>query len=253
MSSVDVLTIGRGPGLVVVPGGTRRARHYRAMAQALADTYTVHVIERRGRGASPGQGPGYGLDQEVADTLEVLDETGSGQVFGHSYGGLVVLHTALRRDLDRVIAYEPAVSIHGSIPTGWVPRYERLLADGKDARAMIYFLHALEFLPDGAIPTAVAWVMQRLTADGRDTRAVLPTVVPEFQVVRSTDSDGSRYAGITAPTLLLGGGRSPAYIQEVLPLLVDTMPNAKLVMTPEMDHNAPDLGDPKAVAELIRA
>ena len=53
MSSVDVLTIGSGPGLVVIPGGTRRARHYRALAEALADTYTVHMIDRRGRGASP--------------------------------------------------------------------------------------------------------------------------------------------------------------------------------------------------------
>lgn len=253
MSSVDVLTMGRGPGLVVLPGGTRRARHYRALAQALADTYTVHIIERRGRGASPPQGPDYGLDREVADTLEVLDETGAGQVFGHSYGGLVALHAALRRDLDRVIAYEPAVSIHGSIPTEWTPRYERLLADGKDATTLVFFLSRLGFVPDGAMPRAAVWLMQRVSAEGRATREVLHTVVPEFRAVRAADSDGSRYAGITAPTLLLGGGRSPAFLQEVLPLLVDTIPNAKLVMTPEMDHNAPDLGDPKGVAELIRA
>jgi len=213
----------------------------------------VHIVERRGRGASPPQGPDYGLDQEVADTLEVLDETGSGQVFGHSYGGLVALHTALRRDLDRVIAYEPGVSVHGSMPTDWAPRYERLLAEGKDASAMILFLSRMGFVPDGGMPTLLVWLLQRLTAEGRATREVLPTIVREFQEVRAADSDGSRYAGITAPTLLLGGGRSPAYLQEVLPLLVDTIPNAKLVMAPKMDHNAPDLSDPKAVAELIRA
>ncbi|MFD0520365.1 hypothetical protein [Paractinoplanes durhamensis] len=52
MSSVDVTTVGQGPGLIVVPGTTRRARHYAALADALSDSYTVHVVERRGRGAA---------------------------------------------------------------------------------------------------------------------------------------------------------------------------------------------------------
>jgi hypothetical protein len=95
--------------------------------------------------------------------------------------------------------------------------------------------------------------MQRLNAEGRATREVLPTVVRESRVVHELDSDGSRYAAVTAPTLLLGGGRSPAYIQEALILLADTMPAARLTITPEFDHNAPDLGAPTAVAELIRA
>jgi pimeloyl-ACP methyl ester carboxylesterase len=253
MSSVDFSSMGRGPGLVVIPGSTRRARHYRALAAALADTHTVHLIDRRGRGASPPQGPDYGLDQEVRDAIEVLDETGSRQVLGHSFGGLVALHVALRRDLDRMIAYEPAVSVDGSIPTGWLPRYEQLLADGRDAAAMVHFLHSLGFLPDGALPTAAVWLMQRVTAEGRAARQVLPTVVREFHEVQAADSDGSRYAGVTAPTLLLGGARSPAYIQEVLHLLAAAIPTAKLIVTPEFDHNAPDLSAPKAVADLIRA
>jgi pimeloyl-ACP methyl ester carboxylesterase len=253
MSSVVYTSIGDGPGLVVIPGGTRRGRHYEAMAAALADAYTVHLIDRRGRGSSPPQGPGYGLDQEVSDAAEVLAETGSHQVFGHSYGGLVALHVALRHDLDRLIVYEPAVSVGGSIPDGWLPRYAELLAAGRDATAMVYFLHAIGMMPSGPAMVAVAWAMQRLTAEGRDTRAVLPTVIPEFEVVRAADSDGRRYAGITAPTLLLGGGRSPAYLQEVLPLLSDTIPEARLIMTPEFDHNAPDLGHPRTVADLIRA
>jgi pimeloyl-ACP methyl ester carboxylesterase len=253
MSSVDVHTVGRGPGLVVLPGSTRRARHYTALATALSSAYTVHVVERRGRGRSPAQGPDYGLDQEVADAIEVLTETGARQVFGHSYGGLVALHAALRTDLDRVIAYEPAVSIDSGMPFAWLPRYERLLADGRPARAMVHFLHSLDFMPSGPIAVASVWAMHRLTAEGRATRAVLPTVITEMRVAREMDSDGGRYAGITAPTLLLGGGRSPAYIQEMMPLLAESIPNGKLVVTPEFDHNAPDLGAPAAVADLIRA
>jgi hypothetical protein len=95
--------------------------------------------------------------------------------------------------------------------------------------------------------------MQRATAEGRAVREVLPTIVRETRVMRELDSDGSRYAAITAPTLLLGGGRSPAYFHEILNVLVETIPNAKRVVTPEFDHNAPDLDGPTAVAELIRA
>jgi pimeloyl-ACP methyl ester carboxylesterase len=253
MSSVDFSSIGHGPGLVVLPGGTRRGRHYQAFAEALSDRYTVHLIDRRGRGASPPQGPDYGIEQEVVDAVEVLTETGSRQLFGHSFGGLIALHVALRHDLDRLIVYEPAISVDGSIPTGWVPRYTELINAGRDAPAMVHFLHSLGFMPSGPATVAAAWAMMRLTAEGRSTRAVLNTVVPEFRVVKAADSDGSRYTAITAPTLVLGGGRSPAYLQEVLPLLVDTIPDAKLILTPEFDHNAPDLSAPQAVADLIRA
>jgi pimeloyl-ACP methyl ester carboxylesterase len=253
MSSVDVTTVGHGPGLVVLPGATRRARHYAAMATALSEMYTVHVVERRGRGRSPAQDSFYCLDAEISDALEVLTETGSKQIFGHSYGGLIALHVALRSDLDRVIAYEPGVSIGNTMPRSGMPRYEQLLAEGKDARAMVHFLHTLEFMPGGPAVTAAVWAMQRFTAEGRATRELLPTVVRELHEIYALDSDGSRYRAITAPVLLLGGGRSPAYIKQMLPLLVDVIPNAKLVVTPEFDHNAPDLGHPAAVAELIRA
>jgi pimeloyl-ACP methyl ester carboxylesterase len=252
MSSVDVQTTGQGPGLVVLPGTTRRARHYAELASHLSDAYTVHVIERRGRGRSPAQDADYGLATEVADTLEVLAATGSRQLFGHSYGGLIALHAALEADLDRVIAYEPVVSVGGSIPSQWLPAYQQMLGQGRDARAMVHFLSSMGFMPSGAIVTAAVAAMLRLRSDGRDTRSLLPTVVPEAKVAQAADSDGNRYAAIAAPVLLLGGGRSPAYLQEVLPLLADVIPNAKLIMTPEFDHNAPDLGAPKAVADLIR-
>jgi pimeloyl-ACP methyl ester carboxylesterase len=253
MASVDVVTTGQGPGLVVLPGTTRRARHYQKMAEALADAYTVHVVERRGRGKSPAQGSDYGIEVEIADALEVIEETKSRQVFGHSYGGLVALHAALWTDLDRVIVYEPGVSIHDSLSWQWLPRYEQMLAAGHDARAMVHYLHALDLMPSGPLVTAAVWGMQRFHPEGRSVRELLPTVARELRVVHELDSDGSRYAAITARTLLLGGGRSPAYLQEVLTVLADTIPSAQLVMTPEFDHNAPDLGDPAAVAELIRA
>jgi hypothetical protein len=65
--------------------------HYAKLAAALGDAYTVHAIDRRGRGPSGRQGPDYSIDREVEDAIAVLDATGSAVVFGHSYGGLVAL------------------------------------------------------------------------------------------------------------------------------------------------------------------
>jgi pimeloyl-ACP methyl ester carboxylesterase len=244
MSSVDVLTVGKGPGLIVLPGGTRRAHHYRALAEALADTHTVHVVDRRRDGD---------FERQVTDAAGVLDGTDSAQIFGHSFGGLIALHVGLRRDLTRLIAYEPGVSLHGSIPAGSGPAIERLLSRGKDATATVTFLHTMGFIPGGPAAIAMMWLMQRLTRSGRELRSMMPTVPPELRAIGDLDSDGSRYAAITAPTLLLGGGRSPAYLKEVLPPLAEIIPDAKLVITDQFDHNAPDLSDPKGVARLIRA
>ena len=49
-TAVSFSTVGGGPGLVVLPGNNRRAHHYAAFASELFASYTIHVIDRRGRG-----------------------------------------------------------------------------------------------------------------------------------------------------------------------------------------------------------
>jgi pimeloyl-ACP methyl ester carboxylesterase len=246
MSSVFYTSVGRGPGLVVVPGTTRRAHHYDRMAAALADEFTLHLIDRRGRGASPPQDADYSLETDVRDTLEVLDETGSGQVFGHSYGGLVGLHVALHRDLDRLVLFEPAVSVDGSFELSWLDRVETI----DSARAYAFFLTTMRFMPRTPIAVPLLWTLLRFNPE---LRAMLPTIVPELRQVAALDSDGSRYADVTTPTLLIAGGKSPGYLRDVLPVLTATMPQAKAISIPECDHNGPDLSGSEKVATAIRA
>lgn len=253
MSSVDVRTVGRGPGLLVLPGGSRRAHHYDAFAAALAGDFTVHTLDRRGRGASPPMDAEYSLDTEIADALEVLDETGAEQIFGHSYGGLIGLHVALRRDLDRLVVFEPAVSLAGSFDLSWLDEYDALLAKGRGGTAYAFFLSRMQFMPKSPLGPAFMCLMLHLRRDGAEMREMLPTVTPELREVAALDSDGSRYASVTTPTLLLGGGRSPGYLRDVLPALEAIIPQAKAVIIPEVDHNGPDLSGPEKVATLIRA
>ena len=83
--------IGSGPGLVIVHGVGRMARNYRDLARALAGSFTVHVMERRGRGASGPKGDAYRIEREREDLHALMKATGAPFLFGHSYGGLVAL------------------------------------------------------------------------------------------------------------------------------------------------------------------
>jgi pimeloyl-ACP methyl ester carboxylesterase len=254
-TAVSFLSAGRGPGLVVIPGNNRRAHHYEALARELSGTYSVHAIDRRGRGSSGPQGPGYGIDREVDDALAVLDYTGADRVFGHSYGGLVGLHVALRRGLTALVAYDPGVSLRGSFHGGWFPEFRALLGRGRQGAAMATFLRGTGLVPIGDAPMlafrALAFLMLH-GSDGADTRAMMATTPAEIGELLRLDSDGSRYAAIGSPTLLLGGGRTPAYVTGVLPELARIIPAARCTILPGLDHNAPDLNAPAAIADEIR-
>ncbi|UQU66168.1 alpha/beta hydrolase [Couchioplanes caeruleus] len=252
---IDVTTSGSGPGLVVVPGGLRHATDYARFGRAMADVRTVHVLERRGRGASGPPGAAYGIEREAEDAEAVLDATGSGELFGHSFGGLIGLHVALRRRLDRLVLFDPAVSLHGSFDTHFLPAFERRLAAGRDAAAMAGFLTGLGFAPAGVLPvpawTLFAWIMLH-TPGGRETRALLHTLPREWRVAAGLDSDGTRYAAVTSPTLIIAGGHSPEWLRRVQPELARLIPRSAYTCSPGLDHNAPDQSAPATVAELVR-
>jgi pimeloyl-ACP methyl ester carboxylesterase len=61
------------------------------------------------------------------------------------------------------------------------------------------------------------------------------------------------YTAITTPTLLLGGGHTPDYLRYALRELDRILPNGTLVLSPQLDHNAPDVNAPATVAGLVRA
>ena len=64
-------TLGTGAGLIVVGGVLSTARNYMDLGRELAGSFTVHLMERRGRGASGPQGPGYSIEKECEDLLAV--------------------------------------------------------------------------------------------------------------------------------------------------------------------------------------
>lgn len=109
ITSADGTTIGcrstgTGPGLLVVHGVLDTSHVYQDLADELASDFTVHVVDRRGRGE-------HGLLAEVEDVWAVLEATGAGRVFGVGSGAVIALEAALRLSgITHVAAYEPPIS-----------------------------------------------------------------------------------------------------------------------------------------------
>jgi len=246
---------GSGPGLIVVHGGGRASHHYRQLAEALADTYTVYLPDRRGRGLSGPAGDNYSINRECQDLATLLNKTGAQFVFGHSSGGLIALEAALELPVRKLAVYEPAVSINGSIPTAWLPAFENALAKHKPIAAMVVFLKALRLSPASWLPS---WVLTPLLylllrgPEGREMIELLPTVTRDMALVKYLDSGLERYKDIVAETLLLGGDRSPAYLRDALSALSKTLPRAKRIELPGLGHNAPDNDAPERIASELR-
>jgi pimeloyl-ACP methyl ester carboxylesterase len=260
VTSVDNTVIGyrqtgSGPVLVVVHGGGRASHHYRQLAEALADTYTVYLPDRRGRGLSGSAGDNYSIIRECEDLATLLNKTGAQFVFGHSSGGLIALEAALKLPVRKLAVYEPAVSINGSIPTAWLPAFEQALAKHNSVAAMVVFLKGLRLSPASWLPS---WVLTPLMylllrgAEGREMIELLPTLTLDMALVKHLDSGLERYKDIAAETLLLGGDQSPAYLRDALSALSRTLPHAKRIELPRLGHNAPDNDAPERIAGELR-
>jgi pimeloyl-ACP methyl ester carboxylesterase len=259
-TAIAVLSFGRGPGLVVVPGNNRLAQHYAVLARDLSATLPVHVVERRARGASGPRGSEYGIGTEVEDVRAVLAHTGSSMLFGHSYGGLVALHVGLAQRLSLITAYEPGVMISSGAGAGfgasWLAEFTRLVDAGRDVAAMAVFLRGAGLVP---VPAGTPKLLFRMLAllllrgpNAAVNRALLPTVPAELAEVARLESDGRRYAAVDSPTVLLGGAKTPEYVTRCLTVLPTVMPNARAEFIEGLDHIAPDENAPAAVAEHLR-
>ena len=262
VASADGTTIGYyqtgyGPGIVAMHGGVRAAHHYFALAQALAGSYTIYLPDRRGRGLSGPPGNNYSLEKELADLQAVLQATGASYLFGHSAGGFFALEAALRLSIHKLVLYEPAVSIHGSMALSWFPAYERAVARNDPATALVKLFKGLQIgwmssLPDWVLNPFVHLML--LGQDGKDMKTLLPTGVweiNEFLMLENLGLTYERYQAISARSLLLCGSRSPAYLRTAARELSKTIPQAKVVELTGLDHNAPDQNAPLVVASEL--
>ena len=251
-------TIGSGEGLILVGGAALTARDYLPLAQILALSYTVHVPDRRGRGTSGPQGPGYSIETECRDLLALQRHTGATLVFGHGYGGLVALETARRQKVFRKITvYEPGLSIGGSVPLGWLAEYRERLAAGDTRGAFACMIAQAGYAPASltAMPPRALRAFLRLHTSRQlwqETEPLLPATLAENeQIARLDDGTADRYASVESPVMLLGGSMSPAFSLTGIDALNGIISGSRVEIVDGLGHGAPVRKPPLAVAQRI--
>lgn len=245
---------GAGPALVVMHGGGRAAKHYRELASALADRFTVALVDRRGRGLTGPLRPGDGLQAELEDLSAVMEATGAKDVFGHSGGAATALQLAPRLPIRRLALYEPPVG--APLPLGWFPAFQEALAKDRPVLAMCLLAQGLQMGAPQWLPAAVLEAPIRLFVRGelkREMAQLLTTMPHELELAQPLIDHPEQVAEVRCPTLLMGGAKSPRYLRDALDFLERTIPGARRVTFPGVGHNAPDIQAPKVVAaELAR-
>ncbi|MER7243633.1 alpha/beta hydrolase [Kribbella sp. NPDC000426] len=263
-TTIGFRQFGSGPSVVLLHGSMLAAQDFVKLAEALADDFTVTVPDRRGRGLSGPHGADYGIEREVEDLQALLKETGASRVFGLSSGALVGLRTArVTPAIEKLGLYEPPLSINGSVPVKWVPRYRRELGDGRIPAALVTVLKGLG--ADRVFRTVPRFVLVpslnlafRFQGEAKGDDVPIPDLVPtmsaDMQLVAQLADTTNDYATIEADVLLLGGSRSPAYFGRSLDALTGVLPRSQRITIPKLDHSGPtDDGGPAEVAQSLRA
>lgn len=243
-TTIGYRTTGTGPGLLVVHGVMETALDYQELADELARDFTVHVIDRRGRGESGPHRAGHGLLAEVEDVWAVLEATGTGRVFGIGSGAVIALEAALRLSgITHVAAYEPPISTPAR-QRKVIARYEREMADGQHVEALTTIFKGLDLGPRWLrmVPRRLLVAGMRKAGEpepGDDYLELLSTVRHDFRVGEEGSRNLERFRALRSQVLLLGGTKSPRHFRDALYRLGDLLPGAEKILVEEATHGSP--------------
>ena len=270
-TAISYRQLGHGPGVVMLHGAMESAQSHMQLSRALADAYTVYLPERRGHTLGIPFVKDYGIRKEVEDLEALLTKTGSHYIFGVSAGGLICLEAALRSlTVHKAALYEPAFIVNGLASTAFLPRYDREIAQGKIAAALITGMQGAQFGPP-IFKIMPRWLLESLTSlsiksEDRQAkpgditmRMLAPTLHYDFQLVAQLAEKPERFIAVPTQVLLLGGSNSPAWLKAALDALEKVLPHVERVEFPGLDHGGSSdpsatnrAGKPELVAQELR-
>ena len=257
-TTISYRTTGRGPDLILLPGALAIAADLDGVAQALGTRFTVHTIERRGRGESGPQGPRYCVARECEDIEAVQRATGARFIAGHSFGGLLALEAMLARVVfDRAAVYEPGVFVDGDrspVFLPWAEQCRKEVREGCNLAAFITFVRGVNPETTGKAPRFLLRLILPIVIRKQERHkkyALLPAAIAEHEQAAKIGNQPQRYASIETPTLFMAGkemkttgaGRAASRLSELLPV-------TRLRTFPGIDHFGMEK-NPSLVAEVI--
>jgi pimeloyl-ACP methyl ester carboxylesterase len=243
--------LGQGPGLILLHGGMMASQNFVKLAAALSDSFTVYVPDRRGRGRSGPFGDQYSVARDCEDVCALMEKTGARNLFGLSSGAIIALEVARTvRGIERVAAYEPPFALGRSNPAHWAARFDRQIAAGDLAAAMLTVLKGtgdsrlLRLVPEFLL---VFLLRLGISGDSRRTEdgnvpisELIPTMHYDAQIVTETRHSLPKLNDLTPEVLLVGGARSAVFLKRVLDALEKLLPRVTRLELPGVGHLAAD-------------
>jgi pimeloyl-ACP methyl ester carboxylesterase len=233
---------GDGPAVILVGGAMsyRRFKKYVQISEALADRCTVINYDRRGRGDSGEAGP-VSVQREVDDIAALIGAVGGhASLFGWSSGGaLAVRAAAADIGVERLVAYETPFMVDPGLkfPTrDYSERLDELVAAGEQRRAAKHFMRNAIGMP-GPLVTVMSLLPMFM-----GFAATAHTLPFDWAALGPHNMYGSplqaaEWAGVTCPTLVAYGAKSPASLQNGSRALAEVLPNASLRELEGQTHN----------------
>lgn len=250
-TSIAYTKIGQGPTLILVDGALcfRASGPNGPLAEQLSPYFTVYTYDRRGRGDSNEAKP-YAIEREVEDIAALIEEAGgSGYLYGISSGAALALEAAKRlSSVTKLIVYEAPLVVDESrlpVPGNYASTFDKLLAANRRGAAVKHFMRKGVGLP------AIAMVMMPLMPAWSKLKAVAHTLpydtllTERFQQGKPLPAD--YWSSVKIPTLVIYGGKSPAWMQNGMKALAKALPHADLRVLPGATH----LVKPKSLAPLM--
>jgi pimeloyl-ACP methyl ester carboxylesterase len=232
---------GIGPPLVLVDGAlnSRAFGLNGPLAPILAGQFTVVTYDRRGRGDS-GDTPPYAVQREIEDLAAVIDAAGApAYVYGISSGAALALETAcaVPAKVAKVAMYEPSFVVDDSrppVPADAIGQVTGLLARGRRGAAVKLFLRV-----DARVPAMVVAMMPLIPAWGK-LKAAAHTLPYDLTIMDGSQQGrplpAGRWVALTAPTLVIAGGKSPAWLQNAARATAQALPGASHQTLPGQTH-----------------
>ncbi|WP_133977997.1 alpha/beta fold hydrolase [Kribbella voronezhensis] len=242
--------IGHGPAIVLLHGSMESARSHTLLARALAGDFTVYLPDRRGRGLSGPHRPDHSVRTEVEDLDAVLRAAGATLAFGVSASGAIVLEAARTRPgLQKIAVYEPALVADGAPHAAWLARFDREVAQGNLAAAMITSMYGLELapaifkvMPRRLLAAVTEKAMQKedrkAGPDDITLRKLAPTVHHEGALIVELAGRIEEFREVRIDVLLLGGSKGLPFLEPSRAGLAQVLPRNRRIEFDGLDHGS---------------
>jgi pimeloyl-ACP methyl ester carboxylesterase len=253
ITSADGTTIGyeatgSGPPLLLVHGTTADHTRWAGILPQLQQHFTVHAMDRRGRGASTDDAESYDILREAEDVAAVVDAIGQPvDIVGHSYGGVCSLEAAVLTDgIRRLVLYEPPLPTGVPMyPPGLPDRMQTLIDDGELEGALELFFREVVRMPDHEL------VEYRELPVWKQRIQLAPTIPREMAIDRSYSFDPVKFADLGVSVLLMLGGESPPIFPAAIEAADAALPDSRVVVLPGQQHIAMDTNPELFLSEVL--